>query len=269
MAATSSDDDTLQSLARGLAVLRALGAAADGLTIAEAARATDATRAAARRILLTLVALGYVRQQGRRFASTPLVLELGAGLYAGAPLWGVADAAVAELCARLGETVSVGLLDGTDVVYAVRRDPPRPVTLGIRAGFRLPAHASSMGWVLLAGLPEWQVEAFCRRGPFARLTALTTTDPAALAAGIAEAGRNGWAYLDSTAAEGVAGLSVPIADPTGRTLAALNVSTRVGRHGRAAALAELLPPLRDTATEIARLLGRAVPLPWRATPPGR
>lgn len=267
-AAPPGRSDGVQALARGLAVMRALAAAPAGATIAEAARATALTRAGARRLLLTLVALGYARQDGRRFQLTPRVLDLAGGLFAGSPLARMADPVAERLCRDLGQTVSLGILDGADVVYLLRHDPPRPIRLGIRAGFRLPAHASSMGWVLLAGLPGWQLELFCRRGRFAPITPRTVTDPAALLAGIAEAGRNGWAHLESTVEEGVAGLSVPILDDAGRTVAALNVSTRVGRHGRDAALRDLLPPLRSAAAEITARLAATVPSPWRATSPG-
>jgi hypothetical protein len=101
----------------------------------------------------------------------------------------MADPVAERLCRDLGQTVSLGILDGADVVYLLRHDPPRPIRLGIRAGFRLPAHASSMGWVLLAGLPGWQLERLVQRTRWPALTDHTETDPARLLAGIEAAGR--------------------------------------------------------------------------------
>jgi IclR family pca regulon transcriptional regulator len=254
--------DGVQALARGLAVMRALAAAPAGATIAEAARATALTRAGARRLLLTLVELGYARQDGRRFQLTPRVLDLAGGLFAGSPLARMADPVAERLCRDLGQTVSLGILDGADVVYLLRHDPPRPIRLGIRAGFRLPAHASSMGWVLLAGLPGWQLERLVQRTRWPALTDHTETDPARLLAGIEAAGRAGHAFLDSTAEEGVAGLSVPLRDPGGRPAGALNLSVRSARFDRDRAEADLLAPLRAAAAEIEALLAAALPGRW-------
>lgn len=254
--------DGVQALARGLAVMRALAAAPAGATIAEAARGAAVTRAGARRLLLTLVELGYARQEGRRFQLTPQVLDLTGGLFAGSPLARAADPVAERLCRDLGQTVSLGILDGGDVVYLLRHDPPRPIRLGIRAGFRLPAHASSMGWVLLAGLPGWQLERLVQRTRWPALTERTETDPGRLLAGIEATGRAGHAFLDSTAEDGVAGLSVPLRDRGGRPVAALNLSVRSARFDRAGAEAGLLPPLRAAADEVETLLATAMPGRW-------
>ncbi|BBK30465.1 IclR family transcriptional regulator [Stella humosa] len=262
----TADREAVQALVRGLAVMRALGTRPAGATIAETAQATGITRAGARRILLTLAALGYARQDGRRFALTPRVLEIAGGLLAGGPLPVAADPVARALCERLECAVSVGLLEGPDVVYLLRHDPPRPIRLGIQAGFRLPAHASSMGWVLLAGLPPWQVEFQLRRSHLARLTERTETDPERLLAGIESVRRAGWSFLDSAAEDGVAGLSVPIRDAGGRPTAALNLSVRSVRFPPDRAEAELLPVLRAAAADIEGRMGHAVP-PNRPTPP--
>lgn len=255
----SSDVEQLHSLTRGLAVVRALAGAAPGLTIAETAERASITRAGARRVLHTLAALGYVRQDGRRFALTPRVLDLGMGLFAARPLWGVADDIVPDLCRRLGETTSLAVLDGTDVVYVLRENPPQRLALAVGVGFRLPAHLSSMGWVLLADRPDWQREAHLRRVAIEPLTPRTIVDPATLLSAIARAGDDGFAYTEATVDEGVAGIAVPVRGPDGRAVASLGIGTRVGRYGREGAIAQLLPPLRSAATEIEGRLAMVPP----------
>jgi IclR family pca regulon transcriptional regulator len=247
-----SGADTLQSLARGLAVMRSLGASQAGLTISEVAAHAAITRAGARRILLTLVDLRYVRQDGRRFHLTPEVLNLGIRLFGGAPFWGVAEGAVKDLCLQVNETVSVGVLDGTDVVYVLRHNPPRLLNLGIRAGFRLPAYATSMGWVLLSALLPWQLDDYLQRARIDPLTPHTIIDVERLRTLIVAAKNDTFAYVESAVEEGIAGLSVPIRDQTRQTIAAINISSRVGPDHRARVVKDFLPKLRAAAEAIER-----------------
>jgi IclR family transcriptional regulator, pca regulon regulatory protein len=250
-----SGTDTLQSLARGLAVMRSLGASHAGLTISEVAAQAGISRAGARRILLTLAELRYVKQDGRRFFLTPEVLNLGIRLFGSAPFWGVAEDAVKDLCGQINETVSVGVLDGTDVVYVLRHNPPRLLNLGIQAGFRLPAYASSMGWVLLSALLPWQLDDYLQRARIDPLTPHTITDAERLRRLIAEAAREAFAYVEGTVEEGIAGLSVPIRDRMRHTIAAINISSRVGPDHRARAIKEFLPKLREAAGLIEQQIG--------------
>lgn len=131
-------DEVIQSLARGMEVLRAFDAAHDRMTIAEAAKVTGLTRAGARRILLTLEKLGYVRSDGRHYSLTARVLELGQGFLA-QPLWQAVRPVLLSLANTLNETASAGVLDGHDVVYTIRIRSSRLLHLELRAGAHLPA----------------------------------------------------------------------------------------------------------------------------------
>src|SRR5438067_4706112 len=167
----------VQSLERGLAVVRALSAPGPGLTLAEVARETRLTRAAARRFLLTLVDLGYVRSADRRFSLTPRVLELGYSYLSSLTLPEIAQPHLRELVERVHESSSVSLLDGDDVVYVAREPTQRIMTVAISVGTRFPAYATSMGRVLLAGLPVPALESFLQTAELLRRTAATVTDP--------------------------------------------------------------------------------------------
>src|SRR6266700_1243220 len=147
------DSDFVQSLDRGLAVIKAFGPDRERLSLSEVARATGLTRAAARRFLLTLVRLGYVRSDGREFSLRPKVLELGYAYLSGLALPEVAAPHLEELVAKLHESSSISVLDGHHIVYVVRVPTKRIMTVAISVGTRFPAFATSMGRVLLAALP--------------------------------------------------------------------------------------------------------------------
>src|ERR687895_1378644 len=149
----------VQSLARGLAVIRAFDAASPELTLSDVARKTGLTRAAARRFLLTFADLGYVRTDGRLFALSPRVLELGYAYLSSLTLPEVAEPHLERLVAEVHESSSVSVLDGDDIVYVARVPTARIMRVSISIGTRFPAYATSMGRVLLAALPEDRLDA--------------------------------------------------------------------------------------------------------------
>lgn len=245
----------VQSLDRGLAVIRALGAGTPGtdgaqLTLSEVARRTGLTRAAARRFLLTLADLGYVRTDGKLFALTPRVLELGYAFLSGLSLPEVAQPHLERLSAQVHESTSVSLLDGPDIVYVARVPVSRIMTVGINVGTRFPAHATSMGRVLLAGLPRAELDTLLAAHPPAALTAHTVVAPGELRAALARAGTDGYALVDQELEEGLRSVAVPIHGTDGAVIAAMNVSSHAGRTPVRAVQRDLLPPLRAAAGRI-------------------
>src|SRR6476619_7621189 len=144
----------VQSLGRGLAVIRAFDEQHPELTLSDVARSTGLTRAAARRFLLTLCDLGYVRSDGRWFSLTPRVLELGYAFLSSLSLTDVAEPHMERLVAEVHESSSVSVLDGADIVYVARVPTSRIMTVSINVGTRFPAYATSMGRVLLAEHPD-------------------------------------------------------------------------------------------------------------------
>ncbi len=229
------DDHFVQSLARGLAVIRAFDADDPAMTLSEVARKTGMSRAAARRFLLTLIDLGYLRTDGREFQLTAKVLELGYAYLSGQSLPRLATPVLEELSAELGESVSMAVLDGTDIVYVARVHTRRIMSVSIAVGTRFPAYATSMGRVLLAGLTETQIGAVLARSDLRKLTPRTTTDPAALLDAILAVARDGWASVDQELEPGLRSIAVPVRNPAGAVVAAINVSLSAG----------LLPPEDD------------------------
>jgi len=240
----------VQSLGRGLAVIRALSLPGAGQTLSDVARETGLTRASARRFLLTLEELGYVRADDRRFVLTPRVLELGYAFLSSLTLPQIAQPHLRELVEQVHESSSVSVLEGPDIVYVAREPTQRIMTVAISVGTRFPAHATSMGRVLLAGLGESGLDEFLQATELKAYTASTLTDLDKLRSEVARVRRQGWALVDQELEDGLRSVAVPIHDSSGSVVAAINLSTHVSRRTPAAIRQELLPPLRDAAAAI-------------------
>jgi IclR family transcriptional regulator, pca regulon regulatory protein len=244
------DSDFVQSLDRGLAVIRAFGPGRERLSLSDVARETGLTRAAARRFLLTLVKLGYVRSDGREFSLRPLVLELGYAYLSGLAMPEIASPHLEELVASVRESSSISVLDGHDIVYVARVPTKRIMTVAISVGTRFPAHATSMGRVLLAGMSPDELDKYLSEGDLATFTARTVSDPDRLREIVREVGRQGYAIVDQELEEGLRAIAAPIRGSGGAVIAAINLSAHASRVSLAAMRAVLLPALLETAGRI-------------------
>jgi len=242
--------DFVQSLDRGLAVIRAFGPDRERLSLSEVAKATGLTRAAARRFLLTLVKLGYVRNTGREFSLRPRVLELGYAYLSGLALPEVAAPHLEELVARLHESSSVSVLDGHQIVYVARVPTKRIMTVAISVGTRFPAYATAMGRVLLAALTDADLDAYLAEAIFERFTARTVTSPDRLRVAVREAASQGYAIVDQELEEGLRAVAVPVRGAPGVGTAAINISAHASRVSMAAMRDQVLPALLETARRI-------------------
>ena len=247
-------DAYVQSFARGLEVIRSFSAAAPRQTLTEVAGRTGLTRAGARRILLTLQTLGYVESDGKLFTLTPRILDLGFAYLSSMPMWNVAEPVMEQLVEQVKESCSAAVLEGADIVY-VLRVPTRKImrnTLGI--GSRLPAYCTSMGRMLLAGLPDEQVLALLRAQPLQARTRHTLVDAVAVLAKVQQARRQGWCLVNQELEEGLVSMAAPVTDRAGRTIAAINISGQVNRTPPRQMQDAMLAPLRQAAQEISRRL---------------
>ena len=238
----------VQSLERGLAVIRAFDAEHPALTLSDVARATGLTRAAARRFLLTLSDLGYVTTDGRLFALTARVLELGYAYLSSLSLPEVAEPHLERLVAEVHESSSVSVLDGEDIVYVARVPTSRIMTVSINVGTRFPAYATSMGRVLLAERPD--LDGYLERVELRALSPRTVTSTDALRAELAKVRRQGWALVDQELEEGLRAVAAPIRDRAGRVVAAVNISAHASRASLESMRRDLVPPLLATAARI-------------------
>ena len=244
------NSDFVQSLDRGLAVIRAFGPDRERLSLSEVARATGLTRAAARRFLLTLVKLGYVRSDGREFSLRPRVLELGYAYLSGLALPEVAAPHMEELVARLHESSSISVLDGHHIVYLVRVPTKRIMTVAISVGTRFPAYATSMGRVLLAAMSEDELDRYLAEAALEPFTSRTVTDPGQLREIVRDVARQGYAIVDQELEEGLRAVAAPIRGAADVGNAAINVSAHASRISMAALRSEILPELLKAARQI-------------------
>jgi IclR family transcriptional regulator, pca regulon regulatory protein len=242
--------DFVQSLSRGLEVITVFGPDRQNMTLSDVARLTGLTRATARRFLLTLVELGYMRTDGKLFSLTPHVLNLGFSYLSGLSITEVAQPHVQDLASIVHESSSVAVLDGDDIVYVVRVPTKRIMAVAISVGTRFPAYATSMGRVLLASLSPDQLDAYLDRVELLPLTKFTVTDTARLRQLLDQVRTDGFVITDQELEEGLRSTAAPIRDAHGYVIAAINLSAQATRVSSAQMRSDLLPHLLEAARRI-------------------
>jgi IclR family pca regulon transcriptional regulator len=244
----------VQSLSRGLAVIRALNSP-DPMTLSDVARASNLTRASARRFVLTLEELGYVQQSGGRFALTPRVLELGFAYLSALGLPEVAAPHLERLVEAVRESSSVSVLDGESVVYVARVPTRRIMNVVINVGTRFPAYATSMGRVLLAGLEREECAELLNQIELVPLAHETITTRPQLEAELELVRRAGYAIVDQELESGLRSVAAPIRGRDDRVIAAINLAVPAARVSVDEIRRALVGPLLETAAAIERDLG--------------
>lgn len=251
-------DDFVRAVARGFAVVEALGRPPGRHTLSEVADAAGISRAAARRILATLVTLRYCEPAGRYFQLRPRALGLGLCYLTAQPFWAGAQFLVEDLRKEVGESCALAVLDDAEIVYVARQPARRilPTHLGI--GSRLPAHLVSLGRVLLAALTPSEREALFAGADLKALTPRSVTDPRCLEAELEKTAALDYAWVDGELDPSICGIAVPVRDRSGNVVAALSVNTISGTCGEEEAKARFLLPLKRAAQEIRARSGAVI-----------
>jgi IclR family pca regulon transcriptional regulator len=242
--------DFVQSLERGLAVIKAFGPHRTRLTLTEVAQATGLNRAAARRFLHTLAELDYVRVEGRDFSLRPTVLELGYAYLAGLGVPEIARPFMEALCTATQESSSMAVLDDNEIVYVANVTPRRAMTINVTIGARDPAHCTSLGRVLLAFRTDDEIRDYLETVPLRKLTDATLTKRSRLLEALELVRERGYALIDHEFEEGLVAVAVPIHDGSGNVVAALNISAYSLRASIDVLEHKFLPLLRDHAQKI-------------------
>lgn len=253
--------DFIEALARGLDVIAAFEPGRPVMTLAEVASATGLARPTARRILLTLTELGFVRAAGQGFALTPRVLDLGVAYVRSQGLWDIARPHMEELSAATGESCSIAQLDGSDIVYVARVAVPKIVALAVQIGTRFPALQTSLGKVLLAALDPAEVARVLAEPSRSGLTPVWRPDAAERDAVLREVRARGWALTDQQLALGIRSVAAPLRDGSGRVVGALNVNTHAAETPVEHLLDHHLPLLLKAAGEISADFARIEAVP--------
>ena len=242
----------VQGLARGLDVIRAFDGERPRMTLTEVAEVTGLSRATARRSLLTLQALGYVRSDGRLFALTPSILSLGYSFLSSQGIGERVNPILKQTSDALTEPCALGMLDGTDIV-CVAHSPgeQRVLTIGLTAGSRMPLLTTAIGRTLLAMLDERQRETLLATAPLERRTPRTLVDRDRLRDLLADIRMAGYAIVDEEFELGVRSIAVPVMNNHGEPLGALNVIASAGRVDLQKMREDYLPVLNRAAEAIA------------------
>src|SRR3954463_5230894 len=258
--------DFIEALARGLEVITAFEPGRPVMTLAEVATATGLARPTARRILLTLTELGFVRAEGAGFALTPRVLDLGVAYVRSQGLWDIARPHMQQLSAATGESCSVAQLDGSDIVYVARVAVPKIVALAVQIGTRFPALPTSLGKVQLAALTPDELERVLAEPTRSGLTPRWRPDAAERDAVLREVRARGWALTDEQLALGIRSVAAPLRDGSGRVIAGVNVNCHAAETSVERLLEHHLPLLLQTAGEISADFARLHDVPHVTVP---
>jgi IclR family transcriptional regulator, pca regulon regulatory protein len=251
LARRDSSPDFIEAIARGLDVIKAFGPGQPVMSLAGVAEASNLPRPTARRILITLEQLGYVRQaDGPGYELTPRVLDLGMSYVLSRGLWEIARPHIESLVARTRESSSIAQLDGSDIVYVARVAVPKIVALVVTVGTRFPAMQTSLGKVLLAALPPDEAERVLAEPSRAGITPRWQPDAAERAAALREVRARGWAITDGELAPAIRSVAVPLRDGDGRVIAALNVNAHAAETPLDTLTGHHLPLLLQTASAI-------------------
>ncbi|MFW2373144.1 MAG: IclR family transcriptional regulator domain-containing protein [Gammaproteobacteria bacterium] len=246
----TGDPNFMSSLGRGLAVISAFNEQTPRQTIAQISQTTAIPRASVRRCLLTLQKLGYVQSESHLFSLSPKILSLCHAYLSSTPLVSIAQPVLDRVSRAIDDSCSLGILDGDEILYLARSATSRIMSVVLNVGSRLPVYCTSMGRVLLASLPEDELDAYLARAELKPLTERTITDPGKLRQLVAKTRQTGMALVDQELEIGLRSIAVPVRDRSGAVIASLNVGILASRMTLREMEKHLLPHLQDAAAEL-------------------
>ncbi|PZU89925.1 MAG: IclR family transcriptional regulator [Shinella sp.] len=246
--------DTMGGLAKGLAVIETFTAEHPRQSISDVAAASGLDRATARRCLLTLAHFGYADYDGKFFTLTPRVLRLGTACLATMPLPQMVQPLLDTLSDELGESSSVSILDGDEIVYVARAAQRKVMSIALMPGSRLPAFCTSMGRVLLSALPEEEIRQRLALHPLTARTPMTVTDPDTLMERIRTVRAQGYAVINQEVELGLRSIAVPVLTARGITIAALNIGLPARGEDVSDLAKRYLPKLLKVQAELKKML---------------
>ncbi len=249
-----ADPNFVLSLARGLRVIEAFEGHTEGQSVAEVSRDTGLSRAAVRRLLMTLEQLGFAENTGRVYRLTTRVLKLGFSYLSSTSLPALAQPILERVTELSHESSSLSVLEGDEIVYLARSTAKRVLSVGLSVGSRLPAYCTSMGRVLLAAMAEGELAAYLERLEPRVLTAKTVTDKNQLKAIVQQTAREGYAVTDEELELGLRSIAVPVRSRQGRVVASMNIGVHAARVSAQECVDRFLPILQDNAQTFAQLL---------------
>jgi IclR family pca regulon transcriptional regulator len=242
--------DFVESLARGIDVIKAFSPHKMELTVSEVATITSLARPTARRLLLTLESLGYVRLIGNNYLLTPQILELGTSYISSQGMWDVVQPHLVSLVEKTGESSSMSELLGSDIIYTARVPVAKIISLSIHIGTRFPAVSTSMGMVMLADLNTTQLNRVLKTPPLSVVVPRITPNRKQIDMSLSKIRKQGWAQSDEYLVLGIRSIAAPVRNAQGRTIAAINVTVNAAETSLKTLSEKYLPLLLKTASNI-------------------
>lgn len=255
LAAFPGSPDFVLSLARGLRVIEAFETHANGLSVSDVAQKTNLSRAAVRRLLMTLVMLGYAESDGHLYRLKPRILRLGYSFLSSSSLADIAHPILQRVAEALHEAVALGVLEGQEVLYIAHYGVRRVMSVGVSVGTRLPAYCTSGGRVLLAALPETDLREFLAKVTLRPMTSKTITEKEALAAMIEKVRREGYALVDEELESGLRSMAVPVRSRQNVVVAAMNTGVHAAQLSYVEMMDRILPALKEGAEILGQQIG--------------
>lgn len=246
--------DYIQSLDRGLQVIQAFSQNNKNLTISDVSKITGLSRPTARRILLTLEHLGFAEANNGLFSLTARTLSLGYAYLSSNNKWSLAHPFMQDFVQKTGESCSISILDGNNILYVARVSTKRIMSINLDVGSRLPAYATSMGHVLLANLSTDELDKYLSNLNIEQFTDKTILDKDQLRMTLEDVREKNWGGVDQQFEEGLRSIATPIRDANGKVIAAINCSVHAGRISKEVILKEFLPLLQENATRISEAM---------------
>jgi IclR family pca regulon transcriptional regulator len=250
----STDNNYIAALARGLAVMRSFAGQRNQLTMAEIAKLVGLPRATVRRCLITLTALGYIDTTGKYYRLTPQVLTLSQAYFSSNPLPRVAQPYIEQVSEAVGESCSVSVLTGDEVIYVARSTRKRAASVHRDIGQNLPAYCTSMGRVLLANLEDTDLDAYFKRVTLKKFTHDTVVDEATLRGILEQVRRREFCLIDGELEHNLRAIAVPVRNSLGKVIAAAHISTEADRTPKDKIRNEFLPVLRTAVSQMRPML---------------
>lgn len=262
---TERSPEFIEAISRGFSVVRAFSAEYPSLTLSQVAHNTGLARPTARRILMTMQDLGYVRSDDNHFELTPKVLELGMSYIGALGLWDVARPHLKALVAATGESSSMSQLDGPDIVYVARVAVPKLIGLRVDIGTRFPAPPTSQGKVLLAEMEPDDVIDRLAHPSNSPVVPVVQWDRESFIAELQKVQTQGYAVADEELARGIRSIAVPVRDASGTVRATMNTTVHAAETSVETLVNEHLPRLQQAAAAVTEDWSRWQSLPTRTS----
>ncbi len=253
--AVDANPNFVLSLARGLKVIEAFEGHTGGLSVADVSRQTGLSRAAVRRLLMTLEILGYAESAGRAYRLKTRVLRLGFSYLSSTSVSSIAQPILEQVTEAVHESSSLSVLEGDEIVYLARSSTKRVMSVGLSVGSRLPAYCTSMGRILLAALTPTELTTYLERVELKSLTPKTITDKERLRVVVEGIASSGFAVTDEELELGLRSIAVPVRNRMRRVVAAMNIGVHASRVSADEMIQRFLPVLEENAALFAHVLG--------------